>query len=212
MSLYDDKRGSLPIPRAWTDQALLCPHAGLIEPAPILDARCLLTAPSTIYRSASLALGRRWITSRWNTLNRSPSTSRTSNKCVNCWSRSATQIASYCGVGRNFDPQRTWRIWHPGSIWTWPGSSSPIFSKAGCKPAWTKNLKLRRAFMIAKIQPRLALSLSRGSKRPVAQPPALAASCLMTLYMANSFHLARTPKLRLAHLKRPAPSGGLVYS
>ena len=42
LSLYDDKRGSLPIPRAWTDQALLCPHAGLIEPAPILDARCLL--------------------------------------------------------------------------------------------------------------------------------------------------------------------------
>lgn len=42
LSLYDDKRGSLPIPRDWTDQALLSPHAGLIEPAPILDARCLL--------------------------------------------------------------------------------------------------------------------------------------------------------------------------
>jgi hypothetical protein len=42
LSLYDDKRGSLPIPRDWTDQALLCPHTGLIEPAPILDARCLL--------------------------------------------------------------------------------------------------------------------------------------------------------------------------
>ncbi len=31
---------------------------------------------------------------------------------------------------------------------------------------------------------------------------------LMLFYMANSFHLARTPKLRLAHLKRPAPSLG----
>jgi WD40 repeat protein len=28
---------------------------------------------------------------------------------------------------------------------------------------------------------------------------------LMLFYMANSFHLARTPKLRLAHLKRPTP-------
>jgi hypothetical protein len=42
LSLYDDKRGSLPIPRDWTDQALPSGHAGLIEPAPILDARCLL--------------------------------------------------------------------------------------------------------------------------------------------------------------------------
>ena len=42
LSLYDDKRGSLPIPRDWTDQALFSPHEGLIEPAPILDARCLL--------------------------------------------------------------------------------------------------------------------------------------------------------------------------
>jgi Family of unknown function (DUF5372) len=42
LSLYDDKRGSLPIPRDWTDQAVLSPDAGLIEPASILDARCLL--------------------------------------------------------------------------------------------------------------------------------------------------------------------------
>jgi uncharacterized protein DUF5372 len=42
LSLYDDKRGSLPIARDWTDQAVLSPHADLIEPAPILDARCLL--------------------------------------------------------------------------------------------------------------------------------------------------------------------------
>ena len=30
------------MPRDWTDQAMLSPHAGLIEPAPILEARCLL--------------------------------------------------------------------------------------------------------------------------------------------------------------------------
>jgi Family of unknown function (DUF5372) len=41
-SLYDDQRGSLSIPRDWTDQATLSADAGLIEPAPILDARCLL--------------------------------------------------------------------------------------------------------------------------------------------------------------------------
>jgi len=31
LSLCDDRRGSLPILRDWTDQALLCPRAGLIE-------------------------------------------------------------------------------------------------------------------------------------------------------------------------------------
>jgi hypothetical protein len=41
-SLYDEKKGSLPMPRDWTDQAVLSPEAGLIEPAPILDVRCLL--------------------------------------------------------------------------------------------------------------------------------------------------------------------------
>jgi hypothetical protein len=41
-SLYDEQKGSLPIPRDWTDQAVLSPEAGLIKPAPILDARCLL--------------------------------------------------------------------------------------------------------------------------------------------------------------------------
>ena len=42
LSLYDEQRGSLPIPRDWTDQAVPSANAGLIEPAPILDARCLL--------------------------------------------------------------------------------------------------------------------------------------------------------------------------
>ena len=42
LSLYDEKRGSLSIARDWTDQAELPPYAGLIEPAPILDVRCLL--------------------------------------------------------------------------------------------------------------------------------------------------------------------------
>jgi len=37
-----------------------------------------------------------------------------------------------------------------------------------------------------------------ASVRPVARSPALPASCLMTFHMANSFHLARTTKLRLA--------------
>ena len=30
------------MPRDWTDQAVLSPEAGLIEPAPILEVRCLL--------------------------------------------------------------------------------------------------------------------------------------------------------------------------
>ena len=42
LSLYDEQKGSLPIPRDWTDQAVLSPEAGLIEPPPILDARYLL--------------------------------------------------------------------------------------------------------------------------------------------------------------------------
>jgi hypothetical protein len=42
LSLYDDQRGSLPILREWTDQAVLSPGADPIEPAPILDVRCLL--------------------------------------------------------------------------------------------------------------------------------------------------------------------------
>jgi hypothetical protein len=41
-SLYDDQRGSLPIPRDWTDQAVPSAGESLIGPAPILDARCLL--------------------------------------------------------------------------------------------------------------------------------------------------------------------------
>ena len=42
LSLYDEKRGSLTMPRAWTDQAEPCPYADLPEPAPRLDVRCLL--------------------------------------------------------------------------------------------------------------------------------------------------------------------------
>src|SRR5208337_4183751 len=45
---------------------------------------------------------------------------------------------------------------------------------------------------------RLAPTQLRGLKRLLSLSSALAASCLMTLYMANSFHLARTTKLRLA--------------
>ena len=32
LSLYDDKRGSLPVPRDWIDQALPCPRAGICRP------------------------------------------------------------------------------------------------------------------------------------------------------------------------------------
>jgi hypothetical protein len=42
LSLYDRKRGSLTMPRAWTDQAEPSPYAGLSEPALILDVHCLL--------------------------------------------------------------------------------------------------------------------------------------------------------------------------
>ena len=42
LSLYDEKRGTVSIPRDWTDHAVLSPYEGLIKPAPILDVRCLL--------------------------------------------------------------------------------------------------------------------------------------------------------------------------
>ena len=42
LSLFDEKRGSLTMPRAWTDQAEPSPYADLPEPAPRLDVRCLL--------------------------------------------------------------------------------------------------------------------------------------------------------------------------
>jgi hypothetical protein len=42
LSLYDRKRGSLTVPRGWTDQAEPSPYAGLPESAPILDVHCLL--------------------------------------------------------------------------------------------------------------------------------------------------------------------------
>jgi hypothetical protein len=42
LSLYDEKRGSLTMPRAWTDQAEPSPYADLPESAPRLDVRCLL--------------------------------------------------------------------------------------------------------------------------------------------------------------------------
>ena len=65
--------------------------------------------------------------------NRSPSTSTTFSKCVNCWSGFATSIASYYGAERS--SEQTWSLQHLGWIWIWPGCSSPTFCKAGCKPA-----------------------------------------------------------------------------
>jgi Family of unknown function (DUF5372) len=42
LTLYDKDRGSVSIPRDWTDQAVLPPYPGAMEPAPILDVGCLL--------------------------------------------------------------------------------------------------------------------------------------------------------------------------
>src|SRR5208282_4461722 len=83
--------------------------------------------------SANPVHGPRWIMFRWSTLNRSPSTSTTFSKCVNCWSGFATSIASYYGAERS--SEQTWSLQHLGWIWIWPGCSSPTFCKAGCKPA-----------------------------------------------------------------------------
>jgi hypothetical protein len=42
LSLFDEQRGSVALPRAWTDQAAPSPYAALSEPPPILEVRCLL--------------------------------------------------------------------------------------------------------------------------------------------------------------------------
>jgi hypothetical protein len=42
LSLFDETRGSLTMPRAWTDQAEPSPYAGLPGLAPRFDVRCLL--------------------------------------------------------------------------------------------------------------------------------------------------------------------------
>jgi hypothetical protein len=52
LSLYDEKRGSLTMPRAWTDQAEPSPYAGLPEPAPRFDVRCLLKLHELIRASS----------------------------------------------------------------------------------------------------------------------------------------------------------------
>jgi hypothetical protein len=85
-----------------------------------------------------------------------------------------------------------------------PVGVSVIFSPPGCwlpfpRESWPlSSFLVSRLSYAGSLSLRLALSLSRGFKRPVSQSPALVASCLMTLYTANSFHLARTTKLRLA--------------
>ena len=52
LSLFDETRGSLTMPRAWTDQAEPSPYAGLPEPAPRLDVRCLLKLHELIRASS----------------------------------------------------------------------------------------------------------------------------------------------------------------
>ena len=53
---------------------------------------------------------------------------------------------------------------------------------------------------------RMRCAPNRGeSILPLASTQNCNALTIQSFYMANSFHLARTPKLRLAHHKRPAP-------
>ena len=42
LSLFDEHTGTAVLPREWTDQALPSAYAGLSEPPPILEVRCLL--------------------------------------------------------------------------------------------------------------------------------------------------------------------------
>jgi Family of unknown function (DUF5372) len=55
LSLYDEKRGSLTMPRAWTDQAEPSPYAGL--PAPRFDVRCLLKLHELVRASSKTSTG-----------------------------------------------------------------------------------------------------------------------------------------------------------
>src|ERR1700730_7712814 len=82
-------------------------------------------------------------------------------------------------VSSHLAPTECWLPFPRGS---WPLSS---FLVSRCTYAGSLSL-------------RLTPTQHRGLKRLLSLSSALATSCLMTLYMANSFHLARTTKLRLA--------------
>jgi hypothetical protein len=42
LSLFDEGHGPIALPREWTDQAPLSPHAAALQRPPILDALCLV--------------------------------------------------------------------------------------------------------------------------------------------------------------------------
>lgn len=42
LSLFEEGRGTVPLPREWTDQATPSPYSGVLEQAPILHATYLL--------------------------------------------------------------------------------------------------------------------------------------------------------------------------
>ncbi len=42
LSLFDEGNGTITLPREWTDQARPSLYISVLEPAPILDAACLL--------------------------------------------------------------------------------------------------------------------------------------------------------------------------
>ena len=87
-------------------------------------------------RSARPAADPRWITSQKSITSRSPITCRTFRKSVRCWRRSAISTASCYGVESSSNQQRSWSVYpHPSSISIRLGSSSPIFCRAGGKPA-----------------------------------------------------------------------------
>jgi hypothetical protein len=42
LSLFEEGRGTVPLPREWTDQAAPSPYSDVLEQAPILHPSCLL--------------------------------------------------------------------------------------------------------------------------------------------------------------------------
>lgn len=42
LSLFDEHKGTIALPREWTDQTVPSPYSSLLEQPPILDAACLI--------------------------------------------------------------------------------------------------------------------------------------------------------------------------
>ena len=85
----------------------------------------------------------------------------------------------------------------------YPGKSADRFQSPFQSPLLASHLLSSLATFIfgfeasgaGSLSLQLALSQLRGLRQPVARLTARSASCLMTLYMVNSFHLTRTPRL-----------------